>query len=215
MICRSATAIFLSTFFMASHAAGQGFQMPFSAPQQQESQVTEPRQDGSILDLALQYYERCYAELYKGHNDEARHDFCACSADRARKDLDERDLRLLATGEAKVEPDEDGAKIYKKIDFAVQAPCLHFIVRADEYEECITHPKFRPLFRTQSAYEAACACISDGMGGFIEELGSDMLAAAFERRSVTDPLQAIKEWPDYRRDIGGLRDECLGKYYHQ
>jgi len=216
MIRSLAAAIFLSAFFIAGPAAGQGFQIPSGSPPQQEQEAAPSPQDESVLELALQYYERCYDALYPGHNDEARHDFCACSADLARRELSLRDLRLLATGEAAVDPNEDTGAIYKKIDFSIQGPCLHFFVRADEYEECIAEPKFRPLFRTQSAYESACLCISDGIGGFIEEFGRDMLAAAIERRAAdTDPLQAIKQWPDYRRDMGRLRDECLAKYYHQ
>jgi|GEM_PF-4265446 len=193
---------------------------PSSAPSQRPDTKTENENKPDVLTLALEYYERCDTSLYPGASSAARNDFCMCSADVARTALSEKELTLLARGEGAADIRYfDPEEFNEKLDTQVNLPCLHYIIRDTESISCLKSPKIQHFFITQNAYEDMCRCLSSKMGDYISAYGLDILKAAQlrykHRKNSTDPAILIRQWPDYKNELGKTTEECLNRYGHK
>lgn len=175
-----------------------------------------PKQD--TTPLALQYYGRCMDMAYPDIPEPARSDFCMCGATHARNALSPEELAFAATGKgAENIRYFDEAAFNEKMDMAVGAPCLHYIIKERENTACLNNEKIRHFFVTQDAYDAMCLCMAGRMDIFINEVGPAMLLAARAREvhHAPDPAQTMADWPDYKAELGKAAEECLNIYGHK
>ncbi len=140
------------------------------APQREAS----PDQNPQKVKLVLAYHMRGLEMLYTNNTISTRENFCGCTADSALNNLTIRELSTLATG--KGEPVDD-----KKMKIKVQAKCLHYIIKENEYERCYTNPRFVTMMRTEQGFRDMCTCMGDKISVFVKDYGEDLMAYAVER----------------------------------
>ncbi len=168
--------------------------------------------------LALQYFDRCMVTTYQDIDEAPRGDFCMCSAGAAREVLSEEELGFLAIGKY---DDQiryfDPAEFNEKLDKKINTPCIYPVLRDLEHTDCLASDKIQHFFVSQNAYEAMCSCLADGMADFVHDYAPDILAAVRKRypNASDDPASAIRQWTDYKVELGKVTKECLNMYSHK
>ena len=187
------------------------FTMP---PEEEKSAAEKPDKTA----LAMQYFDRCMDTVYQDISEIARGDFCMCSASAASQTLSEEELGFMATGK---NDDQiryfDPVEFNAKLDDQINAPCIYLALRDIERAECLASDKIQHFFVSQNAYEVMCECLSGGIADFVRDYARDILPAVRKRYpdAADDPAAAIRQWSDYRIELGKVTKECLNMYSHK
>lgn len=162
--------------------------------------------DNSLINA---YYHRCLNTVYQDQSPETRDEFCSCTAAYMKGVLRTPELKTMATGAGRpVDP--------KMLAIKVIAPCLTAPMVELEYNQCMGDTRFTNFFKTQNDYNATCHCISSGIGDYISQFASDLLAYLIEMNpdNANNPADALKMSAQVISERTKLRNKCMGLYSH-
>jgi hypothetical protein len=163
--------------------------------------------DTKMLDA---YYHRCLNTVYQDQSPETRDEFCSCTSAHMEGTLTYAEIKTMATG--KGQPVDN-----KTLALKVIAPCLAAPLVELQYNACMGDTRYVQFFASQDAYNTTCHCISNGMGEYVQQYATDLLAYLLTQDPAfsKDPADAIRESAQYQEEESNQRNKCLTNNAYQ
>ena len=171
-----------------------------------QADVMTPKDELDRKKYSEEYYQRCMQRPLPNLSSEAQDQMCMCHMVHMLRYLKTPEIETMGTGKGKVTVNP------KRLLPQVYAPCLEFQIEEEERENCYDSNTVKDVVLTQNAYDAACACVTEGIVGMVRETAQPLTEMLMSMGTVRDLYTTFTGSMEYTQERQKIYRRCINTY---